>query len=290
MARKKIKSSTDQRPFVMVYQDCLDSKVINCHEKMVFIALKRFADGENQCFPSLKRLSDVTGLSKRKIQDTLKALEQKHIITITNKTRTDGGFASNLYTLYDYKELWQTENSTDTAAIIEKMSEDQMIAALEEKGYQVIKTKKELISTAESNEMSSNNIQFITDYNILQHISQPISVDQIKNQIGYDAITVSGDVDQRDLDAVVNIIHEAVTTTKESIRVGGEDKPAQVVYSRLMQLNREDIIYVLRKLEAAERGGTMVKNHEAYLLTQLYKAKDQRHLEHHNLGRLNGDF
>lgn len=91
MARKKIKSITDQRPFVMIYHDFLENDLLTSHEKMVFIALKKFADSNNQCFPSLKKLAKITRMSKRKIQDTLRSLEQKHIIDIDSRSRTDGG-------------------------------------------------------------------------------------------------------------------------------------------------------------------------------------------------------
>ena len=64
MARKKIKSATDQRKFIMIYHDFLESDLLTSHEKMVFIALKKFADSNNQCFPSLKKLIDVTRISK----------------------------------------------------------------------------------------------------------------------------------------------------------------------------------------------------------------------------------
>ena len=142
MARPKIKSATDQRPFIMVYHDFLDSDVIGSHEKMVFIALKKFADSKNQCFPSLKKLSDVTGLSKRKIQDTLKELEQKHIITIESRLRADGGTTSNLYTLYDFKELWNAGSSEEMAAVVDEYEDKKLISLLEAKGYTVTKEKE----------------------------------------------------------------------------------------------------------------------------------------------------
>ena len=57
MARKKIKSATDQRKFTLVYNDFLESDVLNYYEKMVFIALKKFANNDTmRAFPSLKTI------------------------------------------------------------------------------------------------------------------------------------------------------------------------------------------------------------------------------------------
>ena len=55
-----------------------------------FIAFKKFADDKNQCFPSLEKLSKITRMSRRKIQDTLKELEKKHVIGIEKRSRKDG--------------------------------------------------------------------------------------------------------------------------------------------------------------------------------------------------------
>lgn len=143
MARKKSKSITEQRPFIIIYHDFLESDLLNTYEKMVFIALKKFADSNNQCFPSLKKLANVTKMSKRKIQDTLKELEQKHIIGIKSRLNVNSGHTSNLYTLYDFKEVW--DSSSSEAAAIDKIEEKHMIESLIAKGYNVTK-KKELVS------------------------------------------------------------------------------------------------------------------------------------------------
>ena len=68
MPRKRLKSASDQRPFTMVYNDFLESSVLDYYEKLVFICLKRFADNNTlKAFPSMARMSEITGISKRKI-------------------------------------------------------------------------------------------------------------------------------------------------------------------------------------------------------------------------------
>lgn len=110
MAGKKIKSKTDQRPFVIIYHDFLESDILDTHyQKLIYIYLKKFADSNNQCFPSLKTLSELTKIGKTKVRETLKELESKGVLIIENRNKDNGGKASNLYTLKDYAEIWQNE-------------------------------------------------------------------------------------------------------------------------------------------------------------------------------------
>lgn len=282
MARPKIKSATDQRPFIMVYHDFLDSDVIGSHEKMVFIALKKFADSKNQCFPSLKKLSDVTGLSKRKIQDTLKELEQKHIITIESRLRADGGTTSNLYTLYDFKELWNAGSSEEMAAVVDEYEDKKLISLLEAKGYTVIKEKEpdKTEPTKVTVEPSTKLNQFdIVNTTINSEKSQELeryTIDQIRQIFDYDILVNDKPLWQKDIDSVFSILHTALNTTKEKIRVGGEDKPTMVVIGKLMKLDYSEIMYCIEKYsEQTER----IKNPTAYMLTLLYNAKEQMNLD-----------
>lgn len=283
MARPKIKSATDQRPFIMVYHDFLDSDVIGSHEKMVFIALKKFADSKNQCFPSLKKLSDVTGLSKRKIQDTLKELEQKHIITIESRLRADGGTTSNLYTLYDFKELWNAGSSEEMAAVVDEYEDKKLISLLEAKGYTVIKEKepdtteptKDQLNQALMNNSSLNLYNYITDDAKSQELER-YTIDQIQQIFDYDILVNDKPLWQKDIDSVFSILHTALNTTKETIRVGGEDKHTMIVIGKLMKLDYSEIMYCIEKYnEQTER----IKNPTAYMLTLLYNAKEQMNLD-----------
>ena len=56
----------------------------------------------------------------------------------------------------------------------------------------------------------------------------------------------------------------------------GEDKPAAVVKSRLLKLDRLDIDYAI---EQYQKQVTKVHNHKAYMLTVLYQAKSQGELD-----------
>lgn len=292
MARKKIKSATDQRPFIMIYQDFLESDLLdNYYQKLVYIYLKKFADSNNQCFPSIKKLSKLTKIGATKIKQTLAELEEKGVISKENRSRLDGGKTSNLYTLYDFAEVWNVGSSEDVAAVAEEVSEAKMIAELRSKGYTVIKEKEpdSLSTDQSSNESSTQLNQFdivntILNSNKSQEVER-YTIDQIRQIFDYDII--SADCNKHDADTVMNILYDALNTTKDTIRVDGEQKPTMVVIGKLMKLTYDDIEHSIEKFhQQTER----IKNVNAYMLTILYHAKEQSYLELMNQGHTNGDF
>ena len=286
MARPKIKSATDQRPFIMVYQDFLESDLLDNHyQKLVYVYLKKFADSKNQCFPSVKTLSKLTKISVNKVKLTLAELEQKGVISKENRTRPDGGKSSNLYTLYDLKELWNAGSSEEVAAVVDEYEDKKLISLLEAKGYTIIKEKEpdKTEPTKVTVEPSTKLNQFdIVNTTINPEKSQELerySIEQIKEYFDYNIMVHDNPYKQKSIDMVMNILYDTLNTSKKSIRVSGEDKPAMVVQSKLMKLDMECIMYAIDKYsENTER----VKNPVAYMLTILYKAQEQYDLDIQN--------
>lgn len=289
MARKKIKSATDQRKFIMIYHDFLESDLLTSHEKMVFIALKKFADSNSQCFPSLKKLADITRISKRKIQDTLKSLEQKHIIGIESRSRVDGGDTSNLYTLYDFKELWNAGSSEEVAAVVNEYEEMKLVSELRSRGYTVTK-EKGLESTEPTKATAEPSTQQLKPFNIVntsvnsttnsgESQLERYTLDQIKQLFDYDIMIQNYPYRQQDIDSVMDILYTTMNTARATIRIAREDKPTMVVIGKLMKLHNESIMYAIEKFsEQTER----IKNPTSYMLTILYSVPEQFNLDLQN--------
>jgi len=71
------------------------------------------------------------------------------------------------------------------------------------------------------------------------------------------------------MDEIVEVMMDAVCTRKEYIRVDGDEKPAEIVKSRLLKLDPSHIEYVFDRLD---KNTSKVYNIKAYLLTTLYNA------------------
>ena len=284
MARKRIKSATDQRRFTLVYNDFLESDILNYYEKMVFIALKKFADNDTmRAFPSLKTIHSITGISLSQVRRSIEHMEQLGVISVEHRTDKEKGHQSNIYTLYDYAEIWKVDSSNDdVAAVVDEISEAKLVAELKARGYTVTKEKEpDTLSTDQSNNVSSTQLnQFdIVNTTINSKESQEVerySLVEIRAFYDYDIMVSDNPFDKNDIDSVMDILHTNLNTTKKTIRIGGEDKPAMVVISKLMKLTYSEIMYAIDKFkEQTDR----IKNPTAYMLTLLYNSKEQMNLD-----------
>ena len=284
MARRKIKSATDQRKFTIVYNDFLESDLLDKHEKLIYIAIKRFADNDTlKAFPSLKTLHKITGISIRWIKKSIEHMEQLGVISVEHREDDEKGHQSNLYTLYDYAEIWNVGSSeNDVAAVADEISEAKLVAELRARGYTVIKEKEpDTLSTDQSNNVSSTQLnQFdIVNTTINSKESQEVerySLVEIRAFYDYDIMVSDNPFAKNDIDSVMDILHTNLNTTKKTIRIGGEDKPAMVVISKLMKLTYSEIMYAIDKFkEQTDR----IKNPTAYMLTLLYNSKEQMNLD-----------
>lgn len=282
--RKKIKNQTNQRPYIMIYCDFLDSKLIDPYEKLVFIALKRFSDKKSQCYPSLKMIADVTGLSKSKVQDALKGLENKNIIAAKKRMRANGGRSSNLYTLYDTEDMWNDGNIEKLSKAAKESEIGRSIQILTKAGYEVIpnekglddKPAKEYHQALQLNKLYMNDT---TTDSIECQSTERYSIEQIKRLFDYEAMTHDYPDLHRDIDTIMEILHDVMNTAKQIIKIGGENKPAPVVMAKLAKLQKDSIIYGIQQYQGqTER----IKNPRAYMLTILYHAPEQMILDVHN--------
>ena len=91
----------------------------------------------------------------------------------------------------------------------------------------------------------------------------------ILENIEYDIIVGDERLDRDRLDEIVDLLVETVCSARKTIRVAGDDFPAEVVRSRLLKLDSEHIRYVLDCMAA---NTTYVRNIKKYLLATLFNA------------------
>lgn len=279
MAKAKIKANTDQRPFSIIYHDFLESELLDTHyQKLVYIYLKKFADSNNQCFPSTKTLAKLTKISVNKVKTTLTELEQKGVISKENRTRPDGGKSSNIYTLYDYSKIWKAGSSEESKEIASKLvnlsdvSTEALIAELNKRDKK--KESKSCSPAKVNKDIDTSNI-YSNNTSKTDKSQEKYSMEQIKIFFDYDLLVFNPVY--KDLgEVVIDILYDVLNTTKDTIRVQGENKLANAVVGKLMKLDYEDIQYAIDKYMAHNEP---VKNTKAYLLTLLYNAREQLKLE-----------
>ena len=76
-------------------------------------------------------------------------------------------------------------------------------------------------------------------------------------------------IDRETLDEIVDLLVETVCSARKSIRIAGDDYPAEVVKSRFLKLTASHIEYILDRMR---ENTTYVRNIKKYLLAALYNA------------------
>ena len=132
------------------------------------------------------------------------------------------------------------------------------------------KSKKELSITDSSNPIQSNpptptGARMGTDGMGAREIYREIILDNI----GYEYLIQDSHIDREQLDEIAELIVDTVCSARKTIRIAGDDYPAEVVKSRFLKLDSSHIEYVLDRMR---ENTTYVRNIKKYLLAALYNA------------------
>ena len=91
----------------------------------------------------------------------------------------------------------------------------------------------------------------------------------ILENIDYDILTQDEKLDRDRLDELVELMVDTVCSKRQTIRIAGDDYPAEVVKSRFLKLTASHIEYILERMR---ENTTYVRNIKKYLLAALYNA------------------
>ena len=143
-------------------------------------------------------------------------------------------------------------------------------AQLNTKGSSKQKLKTDLSSTEISNPIQSNpptptGARMGTDGMGAREIYREI----ILENIGYAYLIQDSHIDREQLDEIAELIVDTVCSARKTIRIAGDDYPAEVVKSRFMKLDSSHVQYVM---DCMRENTTYVRNIKKYLLAALYNA------------------
>ena len=92
----------------------------------------------------------------------------------------------------------------------------------------------------------------------------------IKDNIEYDHLVTYDRVDKDRLDEIVSIMLETVCTRRKTIRIAGDDYPAELVKAKFMKLNSSHIEFVF---DCMRENTTKIRNIKQYLKAVLFNAQ-----------------
>ena len=93
--------------------------------------------------------------------------------------------------------------------------------------------------------------------------------EQFKDHIDYESLLIDYPFQKDQINEIVDIATEVLTSEKETITVNGEKRPAEYVKERYRKLGMESIGYVLDSLREYKNGATNIR---AFLITTLFNA------------------
>ena len=91
----------------------------------------------------------------------------------------------------------------------------------------------------------------------------------VLENIDYDILIQDPKMDREQLDEIAELIVDTVCSARRTIRIAGDDYPAEVVKSRFLKLDSSHVQYVM---DCMRDNTTYVRNIKKYLLAALYNA------------------
>lgn len=258
-----VQLSSPERMYSKYYHDFIESQLLTYTEKIVFLALKRFLNVQKEngeVFPSIERICSMLQMSKPTVISSINNLIKKGVV----KKIRQGLTKTNIYIINDNASIWKCNSEEEVSELLKNephtlLSADEHIAALRKLGYRVnVSELKDDVpvpddSSKQMEKYSHEQIRIFFDYDVLITNVRPEMVDNI-----------------------MSILYDILNTTKKTIRIGKEDKPANVVIGKLMKLSHMDIEYVI---EQYSKVNTRVSHPIPYIITLLYYAKEQSDLD-----------
>lgn len=225
---------------------------------------------------TLTGLAYINKESKDAIRSAVNELEAAGYIVRKQKTDDSGKFSGNEYVIYECpqnepllenpmtgnppsdnpsSEKPLSENPTQLSTYISSTKESNKKEINIYKSNPIVSNQE----TLEENDTKRNDITSYRDY----------YRKMIKNNIEYVCLIQDPHLDRECIDEMVDIMVDALCSTRSTVRISGNDYPIEVVKDQLLKLDSSHIQYVL---DCLNENTTKVRNIKQYLLATLYNA------------------
>ena len=133
-----------------------------------------------------------------------------------------------------------------------------------------VKVTGQDLKNLQGNYTNNNNTDFNNTNLILSADEDRMGYEAyLRDQLGIDYLYPEYPYDKDILDGILELILDIVCSKRTSIVIAGDEKPMNLVKSRLLKLNMEHIRYVMNCLQG---NTTKINNIKQYMLAALYNA------------------
>ena len=233
---------------------------------------------------TLAGLSLINRESIDAIRTAVWELEKAGYITRRQGRDEKGKMTAIEYTIYEQPQPPALENPTADKPILENpIPDNPTLENPTQLNKELLKTnlpKKEKLNTDIS---STHSIPFRSlNPSPLEDAAQPperkrkeatdayrVYEEIIKDNIEYEHFIKHTDFEKERLDEIVSLILETVCTSRKTIRIAGDDYPAELVKAKFMKLNSSHIEFVFACMS---ENTTKIRNIKQYLKAALFNA------------------
>lgn len=233
--------------FTIILNKHITNTEIDTYEFRVLCYLLMLSDDDGICFPSYNTIAEKIGIGETKAKNAIKHLIELGIIKKTNRTKEDGSAGSNLYVVCEKTTVKVDEVAEDTTSCVQ---DDLPGSVQEEQGC---------VSDGCNKYSNTNNNYFINN-----HLSSIKDVMDRAETYELNGLT------KKNYESAIEIMFNS-----ESISVGGEIIPREIVRKRLENISYEHIVYVDNNMPRKIVNGKVeiqVRSPVPYIITALYNA------------------
>ena len=227
---------------------------------------------------TLKGLAQINRESIDAIREAVRELEQAGYITRSRERDARGCLRGTIYTIYEQPQTQPGPEKPAQAvpALVQPTLEKPMLDSPALENPTQLNTKRKNKERQNTDPSITDSIPFPSGFPETSTQKRTEAKDAFESyrklileNIDYDILAGDPHVDREQLDEITQLVQETVCSTRDRIRVGGNDYPAEIVRAKMLKLTGEHIHFVM---DCLRKNTTQIRNIRQYLLTALFHA------------------
>ena len=227
---------------------------------------------------TLKGLAQINRESIDAIREAVRELEQAGYITRSRERDARGCLRGTIYTIYEQPQTQPEPEKPAQAvpALVQPTLEKPMLDSPALENPTQLNTKRKNKERQNTDPSITDSIPFPSGFPETSTQKRTEAKDAFESyrklileNIDYDILAGDPHVDREQLDEITQLVQETVCSTRDRIRVGGNDYPAEIVRAKMLKLTGEHLHFVM---DCLRKNTTQIRNIRQYLLTALFHA------------------
>ena len=227
---------------------------------------------------TLQGLAQINKESIDAIREAVRELERAGYIKRSRERDERGCLRGTIYTIYEQPQTQPEPEKPAQAvpALVQPTLEKPMLDSPALENPTQLNTKRKNKERQNTDPSITDSIPFPSGFPETSTQKRTEAKDAFESyrklileNIDYDILAGDPHVDREQLDEITQLVQETVCSTRDRIRVGGNDYPAEIVRAKMLKLTGEHIHFVM---DCLRKNTTQIRNIRQYLLTALFHA------------------